>query len=31
MKREYEYTDEELLGKIVQDISYNNAKRYFGF
>lgn len=23
--------DEELLGKMVQDISYNNAVRYFGF
>ena len=23
--------DEEILGRIVQDISYNNAVRYFGF
>ena len=23
--------DEKILGEIVSDISYNNAKKYFGF
>ncbi|MDP3130491.1 MAG: glucuronate isomerase, partial [Bacillota bacterium] len=23
--------DEELLGRIIEDISYKNAKEYFGF